>query len=184
MSFVRQYHPADLFDDADKLVGQTWTCVRTRPRWEKKFAQWLRGHNMPFFLPLIEQRKSYRRKVCKTELPLFPGYVFTLGRHSKMTFTSSGSVVRLLHPQGDGEAAQLSTEILLVYRLLASGEHPALVTKWEPGQRVEVLAGPLAGATGQYIREGDNGRLVVWIDLLGVGATVALPPDTPLKADS
>ncbi len=177
---VRQCHPEGLFDD-ERLVGQCWTCVRTRPRWEKKFAQWLATRKMPFFLPLITRRTVSHRKVRETEVPLFPGYVFVLGTHTKQMFTLSGCVVRLLLPRGAGETARLDDEIRSVHRLLAAGDHPALVPQWTPGERVRVLAGALAGATGQFVRGDGKGRLIVWIELLGVGAAVTLPPDIPLE---
>jgi transcription antitermination factor NusG len=66
--------------------------------------------------------------------------------------------------------------------MLALDELPALVPQWIPGQSVRVLAGPLMGVAGQFVRDAGNGRLIVWIELLGVGAAVTLPPDTPVEA--
>jgi len=174
-------YPGGLFDE-EGAPTWPWTCVRTRPRWEKRFSRWLVAHDLPHFLPLIEHSSRSHRKVHHTEVPLFPGYVFVRGLHGKQRFANSDCVVRLLLPAEGHEAHRLAEDILAIHTLLAAGTHPALLEKeWEPGQRVHILAGPLMGVTGQFLRKGDKGQLVVWVDLLGVGAAVNLDPDIPME---
>lgn len=81
-------YPENLFD-RDCVQDPAWTCVRTRPRWEKRFADWLRATRLPHFLPVVPKRTRSHRKERVTELPLFPGYVFVRGAHTKQTFTRS-----------------------------------------------------------------------------------------------
>lgn len=182
MGAIFHCHPDNLFAEAAGLAGQPWTCVRTRPRWEKKFAQWLLGRQVPHFLPLVARRTVSHRKVRHSECPLFPGYVFVPGLHTKQSFAQSGCVVRVLCARSDGESRRLAGEIAAVHRMLALGEQTELVTQWTPGQRVRVLEGPFMGTIGQFVRDAGGGRLIVWVEILGVGAATTLPPDTPLEA--
>jgi len=178
---VQYCYPGGMFDE-EGATDWPWTCVRTRPRWEKRFSRWLMAHDLPHFLPLIERSTRSHRKVHHTEVPLFPGYVFVRGRHGKQLFSSSDCVVRLLLPSEGHETVRLAGDIQAIHTLLASGTHPALLPKeWEPGQRVRILAGPLMGVVGQFLRKGGKGHLMVWVDLLGVGAAVNLDPAIPME---
>lgn len=180
-----QFFPPDLFSpaqpgDAAPCHRLPCLCVRTRPRWEKRFAAWLLAQRIPYYLPLVQRRTVSYRKVRTSTVPLFPGYVFVWGQYTKAAFTSSGCVVRLLAPRSGREAKNLIDSLRTIERLLASGALPEPARQWEAGQRVTVRSGPLEGTTGEFIRDNGNGRLVIRIDLLGLGVAVTLPPDTVL----
>ena len=154
-----------------------WTCVRVRPRWEKKFARWLEANEMPYFLPLMRRRTESHRKVRWSEVPVFPGYVFVVGRHEKKAFTESGCVAYTLCPRNESQNRRLAEDLLALHQTLASGLSPIPVETWNPGDRVRILDGPLAGATGEIVRENGQGRFIVWIDLLGIGSAIELPDE-------
>ncbi len=179
---VRHCYPDDLFSAPERLAGASWTCVRVRPRWEKKFAQWLQGQGMGCFLPVYARRTVSHRKVRESEIPLFPGYVFVPGILGKPAFSASGCVVRVLHPRSEQEGHRLAAELDSLHSMLVSGITLVLEHTWAPGQRVRVLDGPLSGVVGTVVRDGGQGRLVVWIEMLGVGTAVTLPPGTALEA--
>jgi transcription antitermination factor NusG len=175
--------PRDLLDRAAELGSgdRNWTCVQTRPRWEKKFSQWLVSRRLPHFLPLVPSCTKSHRKVHHSEVPLFPGYVFVRGGHAKRAFSLSGCVVRILLPGCEGEAARLDEDLRGVHDLLAKGVHPASAPAWKPGQRVRILSGPLADVVGEFVRFDDKMQLIVRIDLLGIGAAVNLDAGTQME---
>ncbi len=185
MKSLSPFFPPDLFSpaqpgDAAPCHRLPCLCVRTRPRWEKRFAEWLLARRIPHYLPLVPRRTVSCRKVRITAVPLFPGYVFVWGQHTKAAFTSSGCVVRLLAPRSEREAKNLIDSLRAIERLSAAGTLSEPACQWKPGQRVTVRSGPLAGTTGEFIRDNGNGRLVIRMDLLGLGVAVTLPPDTAL----
>ena len=169
--------PADLFTRNDGASVRLWTCVRTRPRWEKKFARWLRAEHMPYFLPTYLRKVLSHRKRRTTVLPLFPGYVFVVGDHTKQRFIRSESVVRLLKPRCLLESRALDAQLASIWLALSTGLPLAPTSELEVGQRVEITEGPLRGATGKYLRTGQNDCLVVVVDMLGCGVRVELPAD-------
>jgi transcription antitermination factor NusG len=164
-------YPSDLFGE-DGAADRVWTCARTRPRWEKRFAAWLEAGRRPFFMPVVPRVTRTYRKRRVTELPLFSGYVFVVGRHHKEAFSRSGCVAYCLHTRSPGEAGRLDAQITGVWQALAFGENPVRVTELRPGQTVEITAGPLMGTVGRFVREGGDGRLVIWVDLLGTGVSI------------
>lgn len=170
-------YPADLFN-AGGVSLPAWTCARTRPRWEKRFAQWLRVGNFDYFLPVISKRVCSQRKVRTTELPLFPGYVFVRGTLPKQVFSRSSAVVYVLHPRSPQEEQDVNNTLASVWRMLAEGRDVTPVDWLKPGEEVEVIAGPLQGTRGRFVREGAGGKLVVWIDLLGGGVSAVIEDAT------
>ncbi len=173
-------YPESLFE-SDRVQDPAWTCVRTRPRWEKRFAEWLRAASLPHFLPVMARRTQSHRKRRVSELPLFPGYVFVRGTHAKRDFTRSASVAYVLNPRSPQEARDVDDTLESVWRVLNEGRDVSPVHRFTPGERVEVLDGPMMGTRGTFVREGTNGKLVVWLDLLGVGVAAELDDATLIE---
>jgi len=57
----------------------SWCVLHTRPRAEKALARWLASRDLCFYLPLYERNYVAQRRVVRSLLPLFPGYVFLRG---------------------------------------------------------------------------------------------------------
>ncbi len=181
MSPAGFWYPESLFEG--DATDRDWSCVVVRPRWEKKFSQLLVAWRRPHFLPLYERRTVSGGKVRHSQLPLFPGYVFVLGRHTRQRFSESDCVVRVLVPDGEPARLGLVRDLEAVQALLVSGEPVVPEQTLIPGQRVEVLAGPLKGMVGEFVRIGGHGQLTIWINMLGVGAAVKLAPDIAVRAE-
>jgi transcription antitermination factor NusG len=168
-------YPVGLF--AQEISGSSvfWTCVRTRPRWEKKFAQWLIDRRHSCFLPVFPHETLSGRKRRVRALPLFPGFVFVEGDWSKKDFVQSGSVVYVLRPRSSNEAAQLHREIKNIWRGLTSGMYVTPVQNLVSGETCRVIQGPLQGIEVKFERMGRGGRLVLQVEMLGGGISVEVP---------
>ena len=158
----------------EEARGLFWTCVRTRPRWEKKFADWASRHDFTHYLPLVRRRTVSHRKVRLSYLPLFPGYVFLLGDLGKKDFQSSGAVVHCLKPTSERQRVQLAMDLWSVAQLLASGQSPVPVPSWEPGEKVRLVGGALAGVTGEIVRRESDSLFIVAIEFLGVATAITV----------
>jgi transcription antitermination factor NusG len=165
-------YPAGLFADSTAETATFWTCACTHPRWEKKFSDFLRGRQMGHFLPLYahETFSGRKRRICW--LPLFPGYVFVQGRHSKTDFLAGDMVVRVLQPEGERQMQRLHADLWSIWRCLVSGVRLEPVEAPALGEWCRIIAGPLCGLEGLYTRAGQNGRLVLNVEMLGMGAWV------------
>ena len=168
-------YPEDLIGKADTGPGLFWTCVRTRPRWEKKFAEWLMAHRHGFFLPVFRHETSSGRKRRSSELPLFPGFVFVEGDLSKKDFAATGCVAYVLRPRGSREARQLEREIRNIWRGVVSGLYVTPVHNLAAGEPCRIVAGPLQGAEAKYERPGRMGRLILQVEMMGSGIAVEVP---------
>ena len=168
-------YPPNLFAEEAPTESESaaWTCLRTKPRSEKRFAEWLAGRRTPHFLPtLVRMTKSHRR-VRHTLAPLFPSYLFVAGDASKSDFKGAPWLVDVV-PATPEQRRMLHGELWRLHRALESGSPLELVNELEPGEIVEVVAGAMKGVLGRFQRWGKQGRLVLWVEMLGAGASVEI----------
>lgn len=169
--------PPDVFEREAGADPVVWTCVRTRPRWEKKFARWLVEQRRAYFLPVVTRETTSGRKHRVSEIPLFPGFVFVQGNHAKGDFDRVGNVVYVLKSNGPREAARLHEELLGVWRGLTSGLYVTPVECLAAGESCRILRGPLQGTVARFERLGRQGRVILQVELLGSGLAVSMPAD-------
>jgi len=150
----------------------TWSCVRTRPRWEKKFARWLMERKQGFFLPIFPHETISGNKRRVSQLPLFPGFVFVEGEATKKDFIQTGSVAYVLHPRSEREGAQLNRELRDIWCGLTRGAYVAPVQNLAMGETCRIICGPLQGIEARFERIGRNGQLILQVEMMGGGIAV------------
>ena len=168
-------HPSDLLTNLDSAAPIFWSCVRTRPRWEKKFSRWLGSAGWNYFMPVLGRSTESGRKRRVTHVPVFPGYVFVAGRHGKGDFDRTGMVAYVLHPEGPSQVAQLHAELTGVWHGLNSGYYVEPVQGLSGGEPCVIVRGPLEGQSARFERPGRQGRLILQVELMGGGLLVEVP---------
>jgi transcriptional antiterminator RfaH len=164
--------PPDLFADAPACVleARSWWALQARPRQEKSLARYLHDHQVPHYLPLRKYRRRLGRNVRTSHLPLFPGYLFLLGRHDeRLAALASKRVIRALAVASQGE---LWADLRQVHRLLGSGVPVTPEEQLRPGRAVEICSGPLAGLRGTILRTSSGQRFLVQVNFIQRGASV------------
>ena len=170
-------HPEALFVEESEGEAARWVCVRTRPRWEKKFADWLKKRERTYFLPVFRHETVSGRKRRVSELPLFPGFVFVEGDWQKKDFSEAVAVAYVLRPRGLPEAAQLVRELRNVWCGLVSGRYVMPMRNLAVGEACRIIRGPLQGVEAKFERMGREGRLVLQVEMMGGGVAVAVCPE-------
>ena len=72
----------------------------------------------------------------------------------------------------DGEA--LKRDLSQIYRLISAKAPITPEARLQPGDRVRIRSGPLAGIEGVLDRRRNSARLIVAVDFLRTGASVEL----------
>lgn len=165
-------YPEDCFGPGQEGF---WICVRTRPRWEKKFAEWMLAQRRPCFLPVFRRETISGRKRRISQVPLFPGFVFAGGDLNKKDFAATGCVAYVLRPNGLKEVGRLHRELRDVWRGLTSGLYVEPVRNLAAGETCRIMSGPLAGVDAKFERRGHAGRLILQVDMMGGGVAVEIP---------
>jgi transcriptional antiterminator RfaH len=150
-----------------------WYVAHTRPRCEKKLAEYCEREGFSVTLPLYKSVKKYPGKVATFEKPLFPNYLFLrLRPHQRKRVYQSDYVANLLDVP-DQETFQEQLDAILT----------ALETEYEicalphisAGKKVKIKAGALRGMEG-YV-EDRQGKLLVLLRLDFIGQSAGVKVD-------
>src|SRR5438128_1610094 len=171
--------PEGLFEDMRlrQSSGPRWWVIHTRSRQEKCLARHLHRARTPFYLPLIARRHSYvQHGMMTSHVPLFPGYLFLLANHNQhLEAISIHAAVRSLDVRDQEE---IWNDLCSINQLILAPAAITVENQLVSGPVVEIPSGPLAGLRGRIIRSASGGRLVVEIQSIRRGASVALDEST------
>ncbi len=152
-----------------------WFVLHTKSRQEKVVADFYRQHNIEYVLPLVSKTTYYGRRKIKSELPLFPGYVFIRGAAQDAYAADRNHRLIRIIPVFD--QVRLEEELRHLIRALQADQpldrHPQLVT----GVRVEVQSGPLQGVRGVVESRLKCDRLILQVNILGQAVSVEVDTD-------
>ncbi len=168
-------YPDDLWDGAAGAAddGRRWYCLHTRPRQEKATARDLRARRVAFYLPqMIREDRTPSGRKTRSVLPLFGGYLFLLGDPAQRVEALKGN--RLVNVIEVADQDGLIRDLRQVHQMLGSGRAIEPEPSAPVGGRVRIATGPLAGLVGTVIRRGRRDHFVAVVQMLGLGAAVAL----------
>ncbi|HNU53601.1 MAG TPA: transcription termination/antitermination NusG family protein [Candidatus Syntrophosphaera sp.] len=126
--------------------GQRWEVIHTKPRCEKKLAEYAQRNGITYYLPQMDSKRVYQRRVVSFTKPMFPSYLFcVLGPRSRQTLLISGYTVSFIRVH---QQEQLLQELRNI-KLSRLPEIELQNTIWlSEGLQVEIMQGPLKGVTG------------------------------------
>ncbi|HTG43035.1 MAG TPA: transcription termination/antitermination NusG family protein [Verrucomicrobiae bacterium] len=150
-----------------------WYVAHTRPRCEKKLAEYCTREGCSVTLPLYKSLKRYPGKTVTFEKPLFPNYLFLrLFAHQRKKIYQSDYVANLLDVP-DQQSFQEQLENILAaletdYEICAL---PHITT----GKHVKITSGALRGMEG-YVEE-RHGKFLVLLRLDFIAQSAAVKID-------
>jgi len=150
-----------------------WVVAHTRPRCEKKLAEYCQREGVSVTLPTYRSVKTYRGKKVVFQKPLFPNYLFLrMALEEKKTIYQSDYVANLLDVPDQAEFEAQLNDILVA---LESDLEVFLAPEIRAGRRVRIRSGPLRGMEGQV--ENRSGFTVVLLRLEFIGQAAAVKID-------
>lgn len=165
---------ADLRPDEaipDKLPG-CWWVAHTKPRNEKALAADLTRLGIFHYLPLRkrESRSRKTRRISRSLLPVFPGYLFFNGRdEQRYRALATHRIANVLAVTAQD---RLITELRQVHKALLAGVDVRWHREIRIGQAARVVEGPLIGVEGVIARRLSKIRLVLNVEMLGQSISV------------
>lgn len=163
--------PAHLFGDSEK--SGLWYVVQTKSRHEKAIARHLLESSISYYLPQHERKIRRARRIFRSYLPLFPGYIFLHGTPADRLFVLRTDCALRVLPVAD--QIGLYRELEAIQKLLASGRpivsHPFVSI----GDRVRIVDGPFCDVEGIVLREKGAFHLIVSVTF--ISASVAVEVD-------
>jgi transcription antitermination factor NusG len=159
--------------NVDLPAARKWFAVHTRPRHEKRVADYLRQREVEHYLPLYRADRKWRDGSKGTiDLPLFPGYLFVhIKRDERLqvllvpgTLAFIGGTSRDPAPVPEEAIRAVKAGI----QVHAAEPHPLLTV----GERARIRSGALAGREGVVVRKKNGYRLVIAVEQIGKGMAV------------
>ena len=149
-----------------------WFVLHTKSRQEKVVAEFLTESGVHHVLPLVSKTTYCGRRKLKSELPLFPGYLFLKGTaHDAFSVDRTRRIVRIITVF---DQQRLDSELQSLTLALAADKtfdpHPFLVV----GTRVMVKSGPMRGVHGIIESRGNLHRLVLQVEILGQAVSMEI----------
>jgi transcription antitermination factor NusG len=154
-------------------AGPRWWAVYTLSRHEKTFMRRLRVRDVPHYGPMIAKRtRSPRGRMRTAHVPLFANYVFVFGgdeaRHEVLT---TNCVSRCLEVPN---VEQFVADLRQIQRLIDSNAALTPESRLMPGRRVRIRGGCLTGMEGVIVQRRGESRLLISVDFLQRGASIAV----------
>ena len=147
-------------------VERSWFAVYTSSRHEKCVARHFDDREIEFLLPLYARVHQWaKRPNVRTELPLFPNYIFAhISPFQRVAVLEVPGVIAIVG-RGNMPSALPDHEI----ECLRAGvetcrckPHPYLAA----GERVRIRYGSMAGMEGILVRQKNELRVVLTLDLI------------------
>jgi len=154
-------------------AGKHWYVIHTKPRCEKKLAEYARRNEIHYFLPQMESEHVYQRRKVSFTKPMFPGYLFTeMSVSDKQLLIISGYLVRFLNVPNENE---LLDELGHVHRC-RQGKVNVSPSVWlSKGLQVKIIAGPLKGVSGIVESHEKLEEVRLQVDMLRQAVMVKVP---------
>lgn len=160
--------------NSDFGMRPKWYALYTRHQHEKVVAKMLSAKGFPVFLPLYTVGHQWKDRRKQLSLPLFPCYVFVhTSLSQRVEVLRTPGVYQFVGFSGMPSAIPVE-EIEAVQRVVDSSlkvePHPFL----QCGDRVRVKSGPLTGLEGLLVRQKNQCRLVLSIEILSRSVAVEI----------
>jgi transcription antitermination factor NusG len=169
----RSVGPAPARETGNELPrALAWFVAHTRPRCEKKLAQYCHRNGLSVTLPCYQSVRKYDQKTVVFEKPLFPGYVFLeLLPHQRQTVYQSDFVANLLDV---GDQALFDHQLRDILRSLETDMEIHLAPQIIPGINVRIKSGPLRGLEGRVEQRSGTVFVHLRLDFIGQAAAVKI----------
>jgi transcription antitermination factor NusG len=152
------------------MEGITWWVAHTKPRCEKKLAQYCKREGLSATLPCYKSHHRYRGKTAVFVKPLFPGYVFLqIEDAQRQSVLQSDYVANLLVVLDQDLFVRQLEEILTA---LDADVELRLAPAIGVGMRVQIKSGPLRGLEGWVEHRSGPQTVLLRLDFIGQAAAV------------
>ena len=150
-----------------------WWAFYTISRREKELMRRLVVLDIPFYCPIIPQRRRSPAGRFRTSyLPLFANYVFVYGnKEDRYNSYTTNCIARDIEVT---DGTQLTQDLRQLHKLILADVPLTRESKLEPGQFVRIKSGAFRNYEGHIVRREGQTKLLIAVNFLQQGASVLL----------
>jgi transcriptional antiterminator RfaH len=156
------------------VEGKLWTPIRTRPKKEKKLAEYCRSNQIDCYLPLRRSVKRYGRKTVEFFPPMFSGYIFCLldNETYKLLVLSNSVFFKVKIDEVLEKQLIIDLNNVKIFEKISRQKEVVVKPELVSGIEVKITSGPLCGISGIIEKRKNNIDVTVNIEMLGHSVTV------------
>jgi transcription antitermination factor NusG len=167
----------------NESAGKSWFALYTRSRAEKQVYEMLLSAGIDTYLPLVRTLKQWSDRKKWVDEPLFRSYIFV--------HITPAQYYDVLHIPGtvryvtfEGKAVSIPPQqIEAIKQYIQTGyQLPDAEIDLPPGSRVDIIAGPMKGISGELLEVMGKTKVRIEIDGLGQSVYVEIPASHIRKA--
>ena len=147
-----------------------WYAVQTQPNRENLAVEHLKRQGFSVWMPICERIIRHARKSKRVRRPLFPGYLFVNLDVETAQWRSINGTIGVNRIVSFGQRpAPVATQFIDALQNIEANEGLVAVNGDDllPGQDVEILSGPMAGAIAKLLSLEAGDRVTVLLNMLG-----------------
>ncbi|MCK4956669.1 MAG: KOW motif-containing protein [Candidatus Cloacimonetes bacterium] len=143
---------------------EKWEVVYTKPKREKKLAQFAANNEITYYLPLVESERIYENRKITFTKPLFSGYIFIkCSFRQKKQLITSGHIVTFIKVPNEIELVE---ELKQIYISKEMGAEMGKGEYFEKGTKVRIVSGPFEGLTGVVKNQNNVSQIMLRVKIL------------------
>ena len=155
-----------------------WYALYTRPRHEKKVAEFLNEKKQEVFLPLIKTMRQLKDRKREVELPLFASYIFSKFEYKeRFSILETHGIIKIVNFKGI-PATVPDWQIESLKAILENPESLRLENYFKQGDLVEVKNGPFKGMRGTVKQLKGESRLTITVEGIMQSISVEIDLDS------
>jgi transcription antitermination factor NusG len=153
-----------------------WHAVYVKSRTEKKAQAELQFMEVETFLPLQRKLRQWSDRKKWVEMPLISGYLFVKASRKEYDQVLQSNYV-VCYVRFEGKAAIIPDSQIEYLKLMLKQDNSDIeITKekLQPGQMIEVVAGPFIGLKGKLQKIRGKNKVAIELEQLGYSALVEI----------
>lgn len=163
-----------MVNNSKEESGRRWLAAYVRMHHEKKVRDRLLGMGITTFLPVQTVVRQWSDRKKKVDRVLIPMMIFVkVDRKEQIDVLQLPAVIRFVVLRGEHSPAVIPDIQMESFRFMVDyAEAPVSFNgcDLQPGERVQVIRGPLKGLTGELVTVEGKSTIVIRIDRLGCAA--------------
>ncbi|MDD4632876.1 MAG: UpxY family transcription antiterminator [Proteiniphilum sp.] len=153
------------------MTNRRWLAAYVKMHHEKRVRERLSELGIENFLPVQTEVRQWSDRKKRVEQVLIPMMIFVhVDTEEQRTVLTHPSVLRYLVLRGEHAPAEIPEEQMNRFRfMLDFSDQPVSFNTagLQPGEKVKVIKGPLAGLEGEFVTVDGKSNVIVRISHLG-----------------
>ncbi|MBQ7349575.1 MAG: UpxY family transcription antiterminator [Bacteroides sp.] len=158
-------------ENPEKNETRKWYAAYVRLFHERKTSEKLAAMGIESYVPVREEIHQWSQRKKKVQRVLIPQMIFIRGTEKeRLEALTLASISHYMVLRGEHRPAVIPDQQMERFKFMVDYSEETIEmmnSPLEPGQKIQVIKGPLAGLEGELIELEGKSKVIVRLDMLG-----------------